>query len=232
MSASRKEPYSTARRRKIFAAVEKTEDVSGEKAATQSATPDLPGGSEEDLSRSIEEPPHLAHFNTIDEKPEPSSGEKIADAMDDLEHIESALLSAMISFSVSRRYLRFLKDPSSETPFQRQGLGDPSPANSGPFSLDPRVSVNREFILYEGWLHATYWSLNAVPANLSLEVDALRLKLIEQVAAERERLQDVKELDWDAQAKGAQHTYWLSAEDEVSTVETGTNFSHACIDSY
>lgn len=218
MSASRKEPYATARRRKMFTARQDTEEFSNDEDASLATKTESHNGSEEDMQRSTEESSHL-----MEEQTENASSEKIADAVADLEHIETALLSAMISFSVSRRYLRFLKEPSSEIPFLRQDLGDPSPTNSGPFSLDPRVSINREFMLYEGWLHATYWSLNALPPSLSPEVDDRRRNLIEQVASERERLQDVKELDWDAQAKGAHHTYWLSPEDEVSTVETGTN---------
>lgn len=117
---------------------------------------------------------------------------------DDLSHLRTAFLNHSISFTLSCRSLRFIH-PTSSAPYVRYDLGSEEGYNHGQCALDPRHPGNKRFIVYHTWLIITHESLPQLPPGAPASLSHGWSKMASQLREEIERLEDMKEIEWEAQ---------------------------------
>lgn len=116
-----------------------------------------------------------------------------------LQHMRSAFLQYMLSTTVSGRPLTFSCTPSPSQEYVRYTLEDVE-YNSGPCALDHRKPENRPFLSYHSWLITSAYTLSRVDVNPELTEE--RDKLRDQIHEEIDRLENIKELEWESQQRG------------------------------
>ncbi|KAH9855541.1 hypothetical protein C2E23DRAFT_723724, partial [Lenzites betulinus] len=106
----------------------------------------------------------------------------------------------MVSFSAPRHILHFILSPPKEGAFEPWSVQSGNPCNSGKCSLLPNASQNGHFLEYQNWLTATYIFLKSIDTEHDKEVDTYRRGLTTQVLEELDRLESLKEWEWERQA--------------------------------
>ncbi|KAI0351850.1 hypothetical protein OH77DRAFT_1592508, partial [Trametes cingulata] len=124
----------------------------------------------------------------------------IASQLDDLLHVQLAFIQGMVAFTVSGRSLRFMKPPSGDESYERWHVRCAEPCNSGKCSLDPNDGHNLPFLEHQEWLSVSYRFLKAMETE-SHELVLYRDGLMRQMEEELERLEDMKEWEWEEQRK-------------------------------
>ncbi len=117
----------------------------------------------------------------------------------DLSHIRAALLHNGLAFTLSGRSLRFVETPSTAGPYERYVPGSESGYNFGRCALHPDDASNRQFLAYHTWLIVTYESFPPLPQGLTSDVSDSWHNLSDQVREEMDRLEDMKEIEWEVQ---------------------------------
>ncbi|KAI0688972.1 hypothetical protein C8Q76DRAFT_689815 [Earliella scabrosa] len=161
-------------------------------------TPQSDGPSHAQRNTTHHLPTHLDH----------STVAEIIQLENDFSHLYSAFVHNSISFTLSGRTLRFLHPPSG--PYERYELGSVEGYNIGRFALNPSHLANRHFIAYHTWLIVTYETLPPVPRGAGKGIQDMRTKLTAALLEEVQRLEDMKEIEWEAQ----QHLHLPVADDD------------------
>lgn len=117
----------------------------------------------------------------------------------DLTHLRCAFLHNTLSFTLSGRSLRFVTDPSTAGPYERYVLDSEQGYNSGRCALHPGHPANRPFLAYHTWLIVTHHSFPTPPPYVTEDVETSWRNLAAQIMEEIDRLEDLKEIEWELQ---------------------------------
>lgn len=166
-------------------------------------------------------PNHVDHFereveaHPLHDGPSNSS----VSFVDDLYNMELALLTHILSFTLSGRNLRFVNEPSSAGPFVRYVIGSQDAYNIGFAALQPSVAANLQFLSYHSWLLSMHDSLKDPPVDAPHSAVQMQARLRAKLVDEIERLEDMKEMQWEQQQRKPLSS---DPEDESGIVNTGS----------
>ena len=140
----------------------------------------------------------------------------IRSLVDDVAHIRTALIHGSISFTLSGHHLHFVHHPSG--PYERYVFGSDQGYNSGRCALHPLKDSNRRFIAYHTWLIATLESIAPLLQDVSASVSTSWMLLSTNLREEVERLEDLKEIEWDSQQiRGIA----AASDEDIRGIDTG-----------
>ena len=117
----------------------------------------------------------------------------------DIAHLRAALIHNSLTFTLSGRNLRFVHPPASSGPYERYVVGSEQSYNSGRCALHPTDSSNRQFLAYHTWLIVVHQSFPSPPAEVTEDIRASWEAFTAQIVEEIDRLEDMKELEWELQ---------------------------------
>ena len=204
------------------------EDITDEKqsvdrdATTKVLTP--PAAPDQSTKR----PLSLSPENAKSSRPSAPLQAQIPIFADDIFHIERLLLSHMLSFTLSGRYLRFVHEPSTAGPFQRYLIGSESGYNTGRSALHTPSAANQQFLSYHTWLLAIRSSLFDIHPDEDNDLGKHVIRLRESIEIEFARLEDVKEVQWQHQQRKPLTT---DLDDDGFIVDTGKTISRLPVNS-
>ena len=124
----------------------------------------------------------------------------------DLDHLSEGLLVGSLTLALSETPLVFQQPPDLSQNFIRYDPESDDHYNSGPFALDSSKLENQQFLNYYMWLVNSFRFL-AMPLATSTEsLDQYRTSLMSRVRDEISRLEDMKEIEWEARQISASPT--------------------------
>jgi hypothetical protein len=184
-------------------------------SSNAASRPPVPPNNRHPLST---EKPSFASSGAVSKPTDSQQASRILQAFQDLKLIRDQFVQASLSYNTSG-HLSFLTNPSESGPYSRQDGA--SGVNSGLHALRLESPTNQAYLRQETILYTLLEQLDGVPSCDMDDIKLQRKSLVDKVTFELDRLDHVKEQEWESQRTVKSQIRTVSFQ--THTVDTGVS---------